>query len=180
MGIYEGFLPKQYNEHKIGYYPVTSVEEWEQLPAVYKSMEWLPVEVYNPAHQMREKTVVEYVEFEVVYMTPYKVSGTFRVHRQEVQKILFCSFPGHHDCHLYSIRGVVFQNGVRWGAKWLQDSRTGAYDVVASGKQVGVQGGYLGFIPNNIERTEDGGWKCNWNQNGNITHYEYSNPFEHL
>lgn len=180
MSMYDGFLPKEQKNGKIGYYPVTSAQEWEELPEVYKSMEWFPIEVYNDSHNMREKTVVEYVEFEVVYMTPYKVRGTFRVHRQEIQKILFCSFPGHHDCQLYSICGVVFQNGVHWGAKWHQDSQTGAYEVLACGHRVGTQGGFFGFVPNNIERTEDGGWKCNWNQSGNITHYEISNPFEHL
>ena len=176
MGMYEGFLPKEQKSGYCGYYPVTSAQEWDDLPAVYKAMEWFPVEMKRNGYT--EKTVVEYVEFEVVYMTPYKVRGTFRVHRQEVQKILFCSFPGHHDCHLYSICGVVFQNGERWGAKWHQDSRTGAYEVLAGGKRVGTQGGFLGFVPRLIDRTEDG-WKCNFDYNhGNVCHYEISNPFD--
>ena len=98
-------------------------------------------------------------------MTPYKVTGVFRVHRQDIQKILFCSFPGNHDCHLFTICGVVFQNGVRWPAHWRQDSQTGSFAVFAEGRQVGIQGGYLGYIPN---RQEDG-----------IFHYEYSNPFRY-
>lgn len=177
MSMYDGMFPQERKEGHIGYYPVTSAEEWNELPAVYKSMEWFPVEMKRNGYS--EKTSVEYVEFDVVYMTPYKVSGTFRVHRQEIQKILFCSFPGHSDCHLYSVSAVVFQNGERWPAKWHQDSRTGAYEILACGKRVGTQGGFLGFVPNNIERTDDGDWKCNWNQNGNITHYQMTNPFEH-
>ena len=177
MGIYEGFLPKVQKEGYCGYYPVTSEQEWNDLPNVYKSMEWFPVEMKRNGYT--ESTVVEYVEFEVVYMTPYKVRGTFRVHRQEIQKILFCSFP-HADCLLYSINGVVFANGVRWGAKWLQDSTTGAFKVVAGGTTLGQQGGCQGFVPNNIERTEDGDWKYKGYTKGNICHYECCNPFSNI
>ena len=175
MSMYEGFLPTTQIPGKIGYYPVSSAEEWEALPNVYKAMDWFPVKMKNRGFE--ETTFVEYVEFDVTYALPYKVSGTFRVHRQEVQKILFCLFK-NPEVHLYTISGVVFQNGERWGAKWYQDSWTGAYEVVASGKIVGRQGGFLGFVPSRIERTEDGGWKYNWKNCENICHYELSNPFQ--
>ena len=175
MSMYEGFLPEKQAEGKLGYYPVTSAQEWNDLPKAYKAMEWFPVKM--SCHGYEETTVAEYIEFDVVYMEPYKISATVRVHVQEVQKILFCAFQ-NAQCHLYSVSGVVFKNGERWNASWKQDSCTGSFAIYASGKQIGMQGGYLGFIPNNIERTEDGGFKINWNMKGNRTHYQLGNPFD--
>ncbi len=180
MSMYDGFLPKdyagEYQKGKRGYYPVCSAEEWDKLPAVYKAMEWFPIEVYNERTKAKETTVVEYVEFNVVYMMPYRVSATVRVHVQEVQKILFCLFEDT-PCHLYTISGVVFANGERYGAKWLQDATTGAFAVYADGHCVGMQGGYRGFIPCQIERKEDGSWKWAGYKPGNRCHYELLNPF---
>ena len=174
---YDGMLPKKYNKNKLGYYPVTSYEEWEELPKVYKAMEWFPIEVYDRFLKRKEKTVAEYIEFDVTYMKPYKIRATVKVHVQEIQKILFCLYKDH-DCHLYSISGVVFANGERWGAKWVQDRTTGAYAIVSCGHYIGMQGGYMGFIPNQIERTEDGfKWKGCGNR-GNRCHYEVMNPFD--
>lgn len=176
MSMYDGFLPKVQKKGYLGYYPVTSAGEWDRLPNVYKAMEWFPVKM--TCRGFEEMTSVEYVEFDVVHGLPYKVSGTFRVHRQEVQKILFCSFK-NPEFHLYSITGVVFQNGERWPAKWYQDSVTGAFEVALyNGTIVGRQGGFMGFIPNNIDRLDDGTFKCNWNQSGNIAHYTLGNPFD--
>lgn len=178
MGIYEGFMPQEPKKGKMGYYPVENAQEWEELPAVYKAMEWFPVDVYDDYLRKNVKTVPEYVEFNIVYMEPYKIRATVKVHVQEVQKILFCLFKDP-QCHLYSISGVVFQNGVRWGAKWLQDRKTGAFAVQASGKIIGQQGGFMGFIPRRIKRTEDGGFAYDsYSKDGNRCHYEYSNPFK--
>lgn len=170
------FLPPRPLNGHIGYYPVCNAEEWDNLPAVYKAMEWFPVEVYNREWHKKETTVAEYVEFDVVYMEPYKIRATVRVHVQEVQKILFCLFE-NPDCHLYTVSGVVFSNGERWGAKWLQDRTTGAFAIYASGKLIGKQGGFMGFVPNQIERTEDDGWKWNYKTSGNRCHYTLLNPF---
>ena len=179
MGMYDGFLPKERIDGHAGYYPVTTAEEWDNLPIVYRAMEWFPVEVYNTRYNMKETTVAEYVEFDVTYMRPYKISATVRVHVQDVQKILFCYFKDT-ECHLYSVCGVVFANGERWGAKWHQDSRTGAYEIIAGGKRIGTQGGFLGFVPNQIERTDDGGWKwLGYMPNKNRCHYELLNPFKY-
>lgn len=174
MGIYDGMLPQEKIEGRTGYYPVCSAEEWERLPEVYKAMEWFPVEVYNREWHKKETTVAEYIEFDVVYMMPYRIRATVRVHVQEVQKILFCYQDA--ECQLYSVSGVVFANGERWGAKWLQDSKTGAFAIQAGGKIVGRQGGFMGHIPCQIERTADG-FKWKGFVGENRCHYTLLNPF---
>lgn len=178
MKLYEGFMPKETKEGKRGFFPVKNEQEWNELPAVYKAMEWFPVDVYDDYLRKNVTTVPEYIEFDVVYMEPYKIRATVRVHVQEVQKILFCLFE-NAQCHLYSVSGVVFQNGERWGAKWIQDSTTGAFAIqVQGGKIVGKQGGFRGFIPRKIKRTEDGNFEYDsYSTNGNRCHYEFSNPF---
>lgn len=178
MKLYEGFMPKEEKEGRRGFYPVTNAQEWDELPDVYKAMEWFPVDVYDDYLRRNVTTVPEYIEFDVVYMEPYKISATVRVHVQEVQKILFCLF-GDSQCHLYSISGVVFQNGARWGAKWIQDSKTGAFAIqLQGGKIAGKQGGFMGFVPRRIKRTEDGGFAYDsCAADGNRCHYEFSNPF---
>lgn len=183
MKIYEKFLPKNTKQGKIGYYPVASHEEWEELPAVYKAMEWFPVEVSKMSYsgKMRtEKTFVKNVVFDVPYLEPYGVSAKVSVHRQEVQKILFCLFP-RSECHLYTVCEVEFENGERRHAKWWQDSRTGAYAIYTDNHCVGKQGGYQGHIPAIIAETEAGfEYKQGYNayNSSNINHYEYSNPFK--
>ena len=154
MEMFKKFLPKEEIKGKLGYYPVMNDEEWKQLPAVYKAMEWFPIEVYNHELKCKETAVVEYVEFDT-WIEPYKVSAKVKVHRQEIPAILFRSYL-HKDCQLYTICGVYFSNGVHVGAKWYQDSRTGAYGVYAYGQFVGKQGGFQGYVPSNIEETEDG------------------------
>lgn len=173
--MYDGFLPSEQKQGKRGFYPVANAEEWNELPKAYKAMEWFPIEVYNTKHKRMETTVAEYVEFDVIYMEPYKIRATVKVHVQEVQKILFCLFE-NAQCHLHSISGVVFANGERWGAEWKQDTKTGAFAVYASGKCIGKQGGYFGFIPCQIEKTDDGfEWKGFTGENR--CHYTLLNPF---
>lgn len=171
------FFPEERLYGHRGYYPVCNAEEWDALPAVYKAMEWFPVEVYNDKqfHCKKEMTVAEYIEFDVTYAMPYRISATVRVHVQEVQKILFCLF-NDPEFHLHSVSGVVFANGVRWGAKWYQDRNTGAFAIYADGKLIGKQGGYMGFIPCQIEETEDG-FKWAGFQGENRCHYTLLNPF---
>lgn len=155
MARYDGFLPKEQVNGKRGYYPVTSEEQWKELPDVYKAMEWFPIHVLNIRTRHKEPTVAEYIEFDVHYLEPYKINATVKVHVQDVHKILFCSHK-ETQCLLYSISGVIFRNGERRDAKWMQDSITGAYEIVSNGKCIGKQGGYMGFIPSNIEKREDG------------------------
>ena len=174
MAMYDGFMPKVATNGKRGYFPVSSAEEWDNLPDVYKSMQWFPIEMRR--HGYTEKTFAEYLDFDVIYMLPYKVHATIRVHVQEAQKILFCLFNGT-QCNLYTVCGVVFQNGEYWPAKWYQDSITGAFSIYAEGKTIGTQGGYLGFIPSDIEKTADGTFRHNWNSRDNVCHYQISNPF---
>lgn len=173
--MYEGMLPQKQIEGKRGYYPVTTAEEWDELPKVYKAMEWFPVDVYNRNLKKKEMTVAEYIEFDVVYMMPYRIHATVRVHVQEVQQILYC-FHENADCRLYTVSGVVFRNGEHWGAEWKQDCKTGAFAIYASGKQIGMQGGYMGFIPCKVQKTEDG-FKWDFSNDKNRCHVSLLNPF---
>jgi len=169
------FFPKKELKGHIGFYPVLNAEEWDNLPAVYKAMEWFPVTIMNGRD---DKHTVEYVEFEVVYGEPYKISAKVKVHVQEVQKILFCYFKDA-QFHLHTISGVFFENGDYRRARWLQDTRTGAFAVVTyNGKVVGRQGGYGGFIPNQIKETDDGFEYIGYQEGKNRCHYEHLNPFE--
>ena len=175
----KNLLPKEAVNGKRGFYPIQNAQEWEDVPCVYKSMEWFPVEVYNDKqfHCRKEVAVPEYIIFDVVYMEPYRIRATVKVHVQEVQKILFCSF-GWTQCQLYSVCGVVFSNGVEYGAKWLQDSQTGAFGIYSHGKCIGKQGGFNGFIPSDIEETEDGfKWKGFVQCEGRC-HHALGNPFK--
>lgn len=172
-------LPNEAIKGKTGFYPVCSAKEWEELPCVYKAMEWFPTEVYNSQqfHCRKEISIPEYIIFDVTYLEPYKISATVKVHVQEVQKILMCYFGQETQCHLYSVSGVVFANGVEQGAKWLLDTQTGAFGIYSHGKCIGKQGGFHGFIPSNIEETEDGfAWK-GFVDSENRCHYELGNPF---
>ncbi len=181
MGMYDNMLPKKpINGHR-GYYPACSAEEWGNLPNIYKAMEWFPVETYDWKLKKKEQTIPEYVVFDVVYMMPYGIRASVKVHVQEVQSILF-SLHEKKDCHLYSISHVIFANGEKWWAEWRQDSITGAFGVYASGKCVGIQGGYMGHIPSNMTLLENGEWK--WDnekgmRSGNRCHYALLNPFTH-
>lgn len=176
--LYENMMPTKPIDGHLGFYPVCNAEEWENLPNVYKAMEWFPIEVYNTRWHKKETTVVEKVIFDVIFLRPYKVSARVEVHVQEVQSILFCSHEGIPDCHLYTICAVKFANGEEWGAEWKQDTKTGAFAVYAGGKKVGEQGGFLGFVPENIEKAEDGWkWRGVGNYNGRC-HYALMNPFK--
>ena len=148
------FLPKEQDNGKLGYYPVMNDEEWENLPIVYKAMEWFPIEVYNREWKIKETVTVEYVYFDM-FLTTHKVNAKVRVHRQEVPKLLYRHYADT-ECLFYTICGVEFSNGQYVAAKWYQDSVTGAFGVYTYGQFVGKQGGFQGYIPSIIEETEDG------------------------
>ena len=160
-----GLIPKEYNKDKIGYYPVTSDEEWENLPAPLKVMEWFPVEVYNVSHKKRELSYPEYVVFDVSYMEPYKISAKVQVHVQDVHKILYCYYT-KNPCQLYNLQEVVFQNGVRYPAYWEQDSISGAFGIYSGKYVIGKQGGFDAYIPSNVKKNEDGEWKFSYDGRG--------------
>lgn len=178
MNRKEKFLPNPGSlpGHR-GYYPVCSAEEWDQLPAVYKAMEWFPIKMKS-RFGIEEYTMPEYVVFNVVHIEPYKIRAQVRVHVQEFQKIMFCLFPYREDTiQLYSVCGVYFANGERRAAEWLQDSTTGAFAVVSGGHYVGKQGGFSNFVPEIIEETENGFKRKDVGTTKNRCHYEYGNPF---
>ena len=58
MEMFKKFLPKEQDNGKLGYYPVMNDEEWENLPVVYKAMEWFPIEVYNREWKIKETVTV--------------------------------------------------------------------------------------------------------------------------
>lgn len=174
MKMYENMLPKEQKEGKLGYYPVTNKEEWDDLPAIYKTMEWKPVKDHRDKGKLK---AVKSVIFDVTFMEPYKIRAQVSVHPQEVQKILFCYFK-NADCRLYSVSGIVLEGGTQLGAKWVQDTTTGAFAIYAAGTYVGIQGGFGGFIPERVHLLDDGTWKHDFKYNeGNISHYAIGNPF---
>lgn len=175
--MYAGLLPKEPLKGKQGFYPVCNAEEWEKLPLPYKVMQWEPVPDYKD--QGRPKKV-KAVTFDVTFLEPYKVSAKVSVHPQEVQKILFCLYD-RTDCHLYSICGIELEGGTRLGAKWLQDSVSGAFGIVTNGQFVAQQGGFRGFIPERVFVNKSGEFEYNWNfPGGKTAFYELSNPFNGL
>ena len=178
MKMYEGMLRKDAKQGKLNYYPVSSKEEWEELPALYKAMEWEPV---KDPHHNGELKAVKSVIFDVPYMEPYGSRAEVSVHPQEVQKILFCNFE-KSDCHLYTICGVELEGGTRLGAKWLQDSVSGSFAVVLNnGNYVARQGGFDAYIPEHVQKSEDGTFKYDFKYNtGKTTHYTVSNPFNSI
>ena len=182
MTKYSKFLPKETKAGKRGYYPITNHSEWEELPAVYKAMEWYPIEVSRKTYSgglITEKTFVKNVVFDIPYLAPYGTRAKVSVHRQEVQQILFC-LHNATDCHLYSVCEVEFENGERWGAKWVQDNYTGAFAIVCNGHYAGKQGGFHETVPAIIEETEEGfEYKQGYSpyESKTINHYQYLNPF---
>lgn len=175
MKLYENMFPKVPIEGHRGYYPVCNKEEWDQLPDLYKVMEWEPVK--DPFDKERLRAV-KAVVFDVIYMEPYGVNAKVAVHPQEVQKILFCSFD-RPECHLYSICEVELEGGNRLPAKWYQDSYTGAFGIYAGRTCVARQGGFEGFIPERIEVLPDGTFKYDQKYGvGKTHHFTLSNPFK--
>lgn len=180
MKHYEGMLPAHPKPGRIGYYPVTNKQEWNELPDLYKVMEWRPVK--DPYHKdirgYHLMRAVKSVIFDVTFMEPYGISGKFHVHPCEVQKLLFCNY-GNPDCQLYTICGVELEGGTRLGAKWQQDTTTGAFAVYVGGIPVGIQGGFIGHIPDCIDKLPDGSFKHNWKRlEEKVFHYTLGNPYE--
>jgi len=175
--LYKDMLPKAEKKGKLGYYPVTSKQEWEDLPDLYKTMEWEPI---RDPHSNKLRAVKSVI-FHVPHMEPYGISANVAVHPENVHKILFCNFPDP-DCQLYSITAVELEGGTRLGAKWLQDSISGAFAVVVGkGTYVGRQGGFRGFIPDHIKCLEDGTFKFDFKYGkGKTNHYTLGNPFRHM
>jgi len=170
--VYRDMLPDNPKEGHLGYYPVTNYKEWEELPDLYKTMEWDPI-----SDSQNNMSAVKAVIFDVPYMEPYGVRARVSVHPLEVHKILFCSF-NETQCLLYSISAVELENGKKLNAQWLQDSISGAFAIKAAGKIIARQGGFQGFIPEHIYKLEDGTFKYDYKYSeGKTNYYELSNPF---
>lgn len=180
MSLYDGMLPEENKSGRIGYYPVTNKAEWDELPAVYKAMDWEPMP--DPFDKNKRLRAVKSVIFDVVYMKPYGIRAEVSVHPEKVHEILFCNHGKDTQCQLYIVSGVVLEGGTRLNAKWLQDSTTGAFGVFAHNHCVGKQGGFSGYVPERIERAEDGSfrYKQHYRSEGKTSHYSYTNPFERM
>ena len=171
---YDGMLSVCPKPGYRGYYPVTSREEWEALPDLYKVMEWEPVKDPRNANQL---CAVKAVIFDVVHLQPYGINAKVSVHPEDVQQILFCSFE-NPDCHLYSVCGVELEGGSRLPAKWLQDSVTGAFGIYTGDTCIGRQGGFGGYIPEHVQKIEDGTFRFDFQYgSGKKVHYALHNPF---
>lgn len=177
MSLYDNMLPNQPIEGHRGYFPVTSAKEWDDLPTLYKVMDWEPV---KDPHNNNKPTHIKSVIFDVTYMQPYGISAEVSVHPSDVQKLLFCSFQ-KADCHLYSVCGIELDSGTKLPAKWLQDSISGAFAIYSCSNYVGMQGGFCGHIPEGVIRLENGTFKYDWSvKKTKISHYALLNPFAHL
>ena len=178
MSLYENMLPKEAIKGKFGYYPVTNSKEWDDLPDLYKVMQW---ELIKDPHNNFIAKAVKSVIFNVTFLEPYGINAKVSVHPSDVQKILFCSYEDT-SCLLHSVSGLELEGGTKVSAKWLQDSESGAFAIVtAGGDYAARQGGYRGFIPEHVKRLENGSFKYDFDfWNGKICHYEISNPFSHL
>lgn len=171
---YDGMLPNPSKPGYRGYYPVTSREEWDALPDLYKVMEWEPVKDPHNNNQLR---AVKAVIFDVPHVTPYGVRAKVSLHPEDVHQILFCSFP-KTDCHLYSICGIELVSGTRMPAKWLQDTTTGAFGIFVNNECIARQGGFQGYIPEHILQLEDGTFQFDFQYGiGKTVHYALHNPY---
>ena len=170
--IYRDMLPDKPIEGHLGYYPVSNFKEWENLPDLYKTMEWEPI-----VDSQNNMSAVKAVIFDVPYMEPYGVRARVSVHPSEVHKILFCLF-NDTQCLLYSISVVELENGKRLHAQWLQDSISGAFAIKVANRLIARQGGFQGFIPEHVNKLEDGTFKFDYKYGqGKTNYYELSNPF---
>lgn len=177
MKNYEDILPAQSKPGHRGYYPVTSKEEWDELPNLYKVMEW--EQVKDPFDKGKLKPV-KAVIFDAVHMEPYGINAKVSVHPENVHKILFCSFK-HTDCHLYSISGIELEGGHRLHAKWLQDTVSGAFGIMCGDHIVARQGGFGGYIPERVKKLEDGTFKFDFvSDSGKTAFYTLLNPFKDI
>jgi len=140
--LYKEFLPEVAIEGKRGFYPSMTAEEYRALPLPMKCATW--------------RASVEYVIFDT-FFSDYGVSGNVEVHAQEAFKALFRH--SESDTQLYSVCAVRLRDGKRVAAKWLQDTISGAFQIVTlSGTVLGTQGGFRGHIPANCKKREDGTW----------------------
>jgi len=170
--IYRDMLPDNPKEGHLGYYPVSNFKEWEDLPDLYKTMEWDPI-----VDSQNNISAVKAVIFDVPYMEPYGVRARVAVHPSEVHKILFCLF-NDTQCVLYSISAVELENGKKLHAQWLQDNISGAFAIKVAGNLIARQGGFQGFIPEHVHKLENGIFKFDYKYSeGKTNYYELSNPF---
>jgi len=66
MSRYDGMLPDESVCGRLGFYPVTSKKEWDELPNLYKVMEWEAVP--DPFDKGKRPRAVKSVIFDAVYM----------------------------------------------------------------------------------------------------------------
>lgn len=140
--IYKDFLPEMAIQGKRGFYPSMTAEEYRALPLPMKCGTW--------------DASVQYVIFDT-FFADYGLSGNVEVHAENAFKALFRH--SGTDTQLYSVCAVRLRDGKRIAAKWLQDSVSGAFQIVTlSGKVLGTQGGFGGHVPENCKRNANGDW----------------------
>lgn len=156
---YKPFLPEVPTQGKIGYYPCSTVDEWNSLPLPLRCATW-----YDGS--------VEAVIFDT-WFDNYKIKATIEIHPQNAFKALFTLSNG--GTQLYSICGVRLRDGTRRAAKWFQDTTSGTFSITESGGHVyGEQGGYRQHFPAIIEVKDDGTYNLDFTKAapGTICHFE--------
>lgn len=143
--LYKGLLPENGDKRfdgKRGFYPAMTAEEYRALPLPMKCATW--------------NARVQYVIFDS-FFSDYGFSGKVEVHAENAFKALFRH--AEDDTQLYSVCAVRLFDGKRIAAKWIQDSISGAFQIVTlSGDVLGTQGGFRGHIPENCKKCADGTW----------------------
>lgn len=139
---YKPFLPESSIDGHIGFYPTTN-EEWKTLPLPLRCATWY-------------RSDIESVIFDT-WFSNYGIKATVEVHPQDAFKAIFTLSDG--GTQLYSIVGVRTKDGKRLGAKWFQDTTSGAFGICFNGGDViAKQGGYQAHMPGNCYKDENGKW----------------------
>lgn len=139
---YKSFMPETPIEGRRGFYPCTE-EEWRTLPLPLRCATWF-------------RNDIEAVIFDT-WLDNYRIRANVEVHPEHAFKALFSQSNG--GTQLYSVVGVRTDDGKRLGAKWLQDTASGAFAIISGGNFIAMQGGYKAHMPEICQEKNGGGWE---------------------
>lgn len=139
---YKPFMPETPIEGRMGFYPCTQ-NEWKSLPLPLRCATWF-------------RRDIEAVIFDA-WLDNYRFRANVEVHPEYAFKAVFSQSYG--GTQLYSIVGIRTTDGKRIGAKWLQDTASGAFAIFAGGDCIAKQGGYKAHMPEICQEKSGGGWE---------------------
>lgn len=145
------FMPETPIERRIGYYPAMTAEEYRALPLPMRCATW--------------DADIEAVIFET-FFSDYGTRARVAVHPESAFKCLFRH--SDTDTQLYTVCAVRIRGGKEIYAHWLQDTTTGAFEIVnGSGRAVGKMGGFRGHVPACCKKDDNGKWSLDCAAAGN-------------